>query len=83
MSDFEVMLIKVDQRVKKAGDVQALLTKYGCSIKMRLGLHEADSDACSNQGLIILQLRGDGEELKKFEQELNEIEGVKAKITSI
>jgi hypothetical protein len=83
LSDFEVMLIKVDQRVKKAGDVQALLTKYGCSIKMRLGLHGAGGDACSNQGLIILQLTGDGEELKKFERELNEIDGIKARITSI
>jgi hypothetical protein len=82
MSDFEVMLIKVDQRIKKAGDVQAVLTKYGCNIKMRLGLHEA-GDVCSNQGLIILQLTGEANELKRFEHELGEVEGVKAKIVGI
>jgi hypothetical protein len=82
MSDFEVMLIKVDQRVQKAVEVQSLLTKYGCNIKMRLGLHEA-GDACSNQGLIILQITGDAQELKNFEKELNGVEGVKAKTANI
>ena len=76
------MLIKVDQRLKKAGDVQALLTKYGCSIKMRLGLHEA-GDVCSNQGLIILQLTGDRDELGRFEKELGALDGVKVKTVSI
>lgn len=82
MSDFEVMLIKIDQRMKKAGDVQSLLTKYGCNVKMRLGLHEA-GDVCSNQGLIILQLAGEEDEIKAFEKELGGIDGVKAKIVGI
>jgi cytolysin (calcineurin-like family phosphatase) len=76
------MLIKLDQRIQKAVDVQALLTRYGCNVKMRLGLHEA-GDVCSNQGLILLQLTGEGKELKQFEKELNEIEGVKAKMVGI
>ena len=82
MDDFEVMLIKVDQRVQKVGEVQTLLTKYGCNIKTRLGMHEA-GDACSNQGLIFLQLTGGEDELKEFEKSLNEVKGVKAKLTGI
>lgn len=78
MENFDIMVIKVDQRVQKAPGMQTVITKYGCNIKVRLGLHEA-GDVCSNQGLIILQTVGDREELKKFEDELNNIDGVKAK----
>jgi hypothetical protein len=81
-TDFDIMLIKLSQRVQKAVNVQELLTEYGCNIKMRLGLHEA-GDRCSNQGLILLQLAGEEAELKKFETELNQVDGVTAKITSI
>jgi hypothetical protein len=82
MTDFTVMAVKLNNRVQKAVDVQALFTEFGCNIKVRLGLHEA-GDACSNQGLIILQLTGEKEELEKFEKKLNEIDGVKAKTITI
>lgn len=82
MDDFEFMLIKIAHRTKEVPDVQAVLTDFGCNIKMRLGLHEA-GDVCSSQGLILLQLTGDEKELSEFEQKLNAIAGVTAKRTSI
>lgn len=82
MEDFQLMLIKVNQRVQKATEVQSLLTEYGCLIKMRLGLHEA-GDQCSNQGLIILQLTGGQDERQEFERRLGEIKGVTFKVTGI
>lgn len=80
--DIQVMLIRVDERRQKAAEMQSLFTKYGCNIKTRLGLHEA-GNVCSNQGLIFLQLTGELDELKVFEHELSEIEGVTAKLTGI
>lgn len=82
MDMFKVMLLKVNHRVQKAAEMQEMLTKYGCCIKMRLGLHEA-GDVCSNQGLIILQLAGAEEEIKKFEVEIGKIEGISAKLVEI
>lgn len=82
MNTFKIMIVKVDHRVQKVAEMQEVLTKFGCSIKVRLGLHEA-GDACSNQGLIILQLTGDTDEIGTFEKELTAIEGVSAKLVEI
>jgi len=72
------MAVVVNQRSQKANNVQDVLTKAGCIIKVRLGLHEASSDACSEEGLIVLQLIGSVEENQKLQNDLNAISGVKA-----
>jgi len=53
-----VLGIRIEDRVKEAGEVQKVLTKFGCSIKTRLGLHEVSNDFCSSSGLILLELTG-------------------------
>jgi len=68
--------VSVFDRHKEAGHVQTLLTRYGCSIKTRLGLHEVSEDFCSDSGLIILELYGDLKEQEKLEQKLRVIPGV-------
>jgi hypothetical protein len=82
METFKIIVVKVNQRAQKAAELQEILTKYGCGIKVRLGLHEA-GDVCSNQGLIILQLTDDSESIANFEKELSAIEGVSAKYVEI
>ncbi|HHY03801.1 MAG TPA: ribose-5-phosphate isomerase A [Thermoanaerobacterales bacterium] len=77
MACYNIMAVLVNHRSKNASDVQETLTKHGCNIKMRLGLHEAEN-VCSEEGLIILQL-SDEKEAKVLEKELNEIPGVNAK----
>ncbi len=71
-----ILGVSVYDRVKEAGEVQKVLTAYGCSIKTRLGLHEVSDDNCSKSGLIILELFGDKEEMVKLETNLSSIEGV-------
>jgi len=71
------VLIKERQNV--ATQVQELLTRYGCSIKTRLGMHEATDDRCAPQGLIILELTGASGDMLKLESELNALPGVDAK----
>lgn len=83
METFKIMLIKVNHRVQKAPAMQEVLTKYGCNIKVRLGMHETSDDSCSNEGLIILQLSGDDAKFEKFLEELNDVEGVTAKLAKI
>lgn len=80
--DYNIMAIKLGERRKNSPDVQQVLSKFGCSIRMRLGLHETEN-VCSDEGLLILQLTGDTDEMKKLEKVLNEMDGVKAQIIFI
>jgi hypothetical protein len=71
-----ILGIKINDRIKEAGNVQRALTKYGCSIKTRIGLHEVTDNHCSTSGLILLELTGPAEDQKKLQQELSSIEGI-------
>ncbi len=77
MNELRILGILIPDRVKDALKVQQALTKYGCSIKTRLGLHEASSETCARNGLIILELTGKKEEWDALEKELTVVEGVK------
>ncbi|MCX7862071.1 MAG: hypothetical protein N2449_03680 [Bacteroidales bacterium] len=76
MEELIVLGIYIKERSKNALAVQSLLTKYGCSIKTRIGLHEVSGEYCSNAGLILLELTGDPAEMDRLENELQKIEDV-------
>lgn len=81
---FSVMAIKIKPRNEAAPKVQEILTKYGCVIKTRLGLHEAAKESCSQAGLILLDLLiSEEDEIKKLLEELNLIDHVTAKLIEI
>lgn len=82
MGCYNIMAILINHRSKKAVHVQEVLTKHGCTIRMRLGLHET-GDACTEEGLVLLQICGSVEEISALESDLNTLEGVKAKTMSI
>ena len=73
--EIRILGVLITDRQKEAGKVQNVLTKYGCSIKTRLGLHEVTDDVCSTSGLLLLELIGDASEMDKLEKELVNIEG--------
>lgn len=75
-----IMGIQLQQRHETAIGVQNLLTKYGCFIKTRLGVHQASADSCSEQGLIILEFMDNADkEAKELEKELTGINSVVVK----
>jgi hypothetical protein len=74
-----ILGIYVSDRVKKVNLIQPVLTKFGCSIKTRLGLHETEGDNCSPNGIMILELCGDPKEFVKLENALLMIEGLEVK----
>lgn len=78
MACYNVMTLLVDNRRENAPKLQEVLTKSGCIIKTRLGLHETGI-SCSEEGLIILQLEGSKEDIIELERELNTLDGIKAK----
>jgi hypothetical protein len=71
--------IHVTERMKKASQIQNLLTEYGCNIKTRLGLHETSCDTCSASGVMLLEMAGDPAQSNELMTKLNAIDGVEVK----
>ncbi len=78
-----VMGLAVETRSRKAPEVQEILTRHGCIIKTRLGLHEVSEDNCSQEGIIILMLSGNREEIKALEDDLGKVEGVRVNMMTV
>ena len=57
-----VLLILIESRMQAAVKVQEVLTKFGCLIKTRLGLHDVGPNICAETGLIFLELFGEKNE---------------------
>jgi hypothetical protein len=71
--------IHVVNRPENVPPVQACLTKYGCNIRTRLGIHDASETACSPSGLILVDAFGDDATVEAFYHELGEMKGVELK----
>ena len=72
-----VMGIQLNNRIEDATRFQDLLSKYGCSIQTRIGLHGAGADFCKSSGVIVLDfVEGADEDVKKFEDELKSFENI-------
>ncbi len=78
-----IMAITLEARNKFAPNLQEILTKHGCIICMRLGLHETSKDLCAERGLILLQLCGKEEEICALKEDLEQIEDIKINTMSI
>ena len=78
-----IMAIALEARNKFAPNLQEILTKHGCIISMRLGLHETSKELCAERGLILLQLCGEEEEIADLKEDLHGIEGIKVNTMSI
>ena len=78
-----IMAILRENRVETATKVQEVLTRNGCNIRFRLGLHDAGVDTCSNSGLILLQVCGEKADAEKLQADLQSVPNVKAKLMSL
>ncbi|MCE5342821.1 MAG: hypothetical protein LLF96_04425 [Eubacteriales bacterium] len=83
MSCYYVIGVRMDNRVGNAMAFQQALTKNGCKIRTRLGLHETNEDFCANDGLIVLQPCGEKEEIEQLVKDLSTLEGITAKLIDL
>ena len=60
-----ILGVHVAQRTKRTAKVQKILSDYGCSIRTRVGLHEASEGVCSPNGLILLEVVSEATALAK------------------
>ncbi|MFZ4399941.1 MAG: hypothetical protein ACOYO1_07905 [Bacteroidales bacterium] len=77
MKKIVILGLHITDCVKEPFKVQDILTKFGCSIKTRLAIHDNEEDNNTTNRLILLELCGDEEEMLKLENELSKIEGIK------
>jgi hypothetical protein len=78
-----VMALSITPRNIHAGEVQNMLTKHGCLITTRIGIHEVTKESCSQKGLIILHINGSEDEIKVLQKDLNAIDGVSANYMAV
>ncbi|MCL2484929.1 MAG: hypothetical protein FWF00_04885 [Endomicrobia bacterium] len=79
----EILVVSLEKRRETAVKVQEVLTDFGCSIRTRIGLHESNINACSDNGIIILDLVSDTDKNNELMKKLEIISGVKVKFVSI
>jgi ACT domain-containing protein len=78
-TDHIILGVHITDRVHHVAKVQELLTEYGCNIKTRLGLHDADEKYCSPNGLLILELVGDQDKCRQLADKLSALDGIEIK----
>lgn len=57
--------VYLKDRSREAVGFQSILTRYGCSIKTRIGLHDVADGQCAAGGLILLEVINKEDELIK------------------
>lgn len=53
--------VNLENRLENAIEFQKIITEFGCEIRTRIGLHPTKENACSNRGIILLEVIGDAE----------------------
>ena len=48
--------VSIDNRIEEAVKFQEILTQLGCSIRTRIGLHNIGEYKCLNNGIILLEV---------------------------
>jgi hypothetical protein len=76
MKEVRILGVMINDPAKGADKIQSILTKYGCVIRTRLGMHDMDEEYASDTGLMLLELIGDMHECLRLENELLALDGV-------
>ena len=72
-----ILGVSIDLRSDAASEVQNVLTKHGCIIRTRIGLHQQNENMCSEKGIILLELNNDcGDKCRQLESDLSSIKSV-------
>lgn len=76
MKEVRILGVMINDTAKGADTIQSILTKYGCVIRTRLGIHDVDADYANDTGLMLLELNGDVNECLRLENELLAVNGI-------
>jgi NADPH-dependent 2,4-dienoyl-CoA reductase/sulfur reductase-like enzyme len=76
MKEVRILGVMINDPSKGSDKIQSTLTKYGCSIRTRLGIHDIDEEYARETGLMLLELTGDLQECLRLENDLLALDGV-------
>jgi hypothetical protein len=76
MSETRILGILVRNRRQNIEKMQDTLTKFGCSIRTRLGINVSKDYKVEDAGLVLLELTGEIAEMEKLEITLKSLEGI-------
>jgi hypothetical protein len=79
MNEIGILALLIRDRVKEAGSVQTIISRYASVIRSRLGFHELTEASCSRVGIIMLQLSGEITLQRQLEEELKQVRGIEVK----
>jgi|WetSurMetagenome_2_1015567.scaffolds.fasta_scaffold1156336_1 hypothetical protein len=79
----QLVAVKLLARNANAVQVQEVLTKHGCDITVRLGIHEQGSGECSPEGVILLQVKPDAKAVKSLVADLKAVGKLKVQVINI
>ena len=83
MDCYHIIGLRVKHRTTGAAKLQEMLTKFGCHIKLRVGLHETGEGFCSDDGVSLLQVCGEPETIREMLDAFDKLDGVKAKLMEL
>ncbi len=79
----ELVIVKLLKRQAEAIRFQEVLTKHGCDITLRLGLHETGDQTCSEEGVIILQVKPERQAVDGLLADLKSVGPIEVKAVSL
>ena len=74
-----ILGVNITSFAKNSGEVQKVFCEYGCSIRTRLGLHDATDSLCAPNGLILVEFVGGSEKAAEMTAKLTALPGIVVK----
>lgn len=79
MSKRIILGVNVTSFAQNSGEVQKVFSEFGCSIRTRLGLHDAAENICAPNGLILVEFVGGDEKAREMTEKLTALQGIEVK----
>lgn len=73
MDRIVILGVRLAHRANTSTLFQEIITRHGCNIKTRIGLHQVSDNKCSPDGIILLEVLGEDNEVESLENEIRSI----------
>ncbi len=75
MADTTILGVLLRKRTRTSESFQEILSRHGCIIKTRIGIHQTSNNVCSPDGVILLDVVGSESDIQALENDIKSLEG--------
>ncbi|OGI04904.1 MAG: hypothetical protein A2Y25_00570 [Candidatus Melainabacteria bacterium GWF2_37_15] len=75
MTKTTILGVLLRKRTVTSPEFQAIISRHGCNIKTRIGIHNASNNVCSPDGVILLDVIGEETDIQALENDLRAVDG--------